>query len=76
MHMHILNLDCSMLIQRCLIFSTDEPFHLSYDIVGQVEGFICKKMRDRWMSIGWSRFKICICTQQRFHVHMIYSPYT
>jgi hypothetical protein len=35
-HVHILNLDCSMLIQRCLIFFTDEPSHLLYDIARKV----------------------------------------
>jgi hypothetical protein len=59
-------------------FFTDKPSHLLYDIVGQmrvVEGFICKKKScHHWMSIGRSRFKICICAQE-LHMHMIHSHF-
>jgi hypothetical protein len=38
-HMYILNLNCQMF--TC--FFSNEPFHLSYDIAGQVGMFIYKK---------------------------------
>jgi hypothetical protein len=47
-------------------FFTDKPSHHSYEIAGHVGGFICKKARDHWMSIGQSGFKMCICAQDTF----------
>jgi hypothetical protein len=38
-HIHILNLDCPMFIQRCSFF-IDEPFHLSYNVIQKVGGLI------------------------------------
>jgi hypothetical protein len=52
-------------------FSTDKFSHLSYDITGYLKvwwmgQFICKKVRHHWISIGWFRFKMCLCTHDIF----------
>jgi hypothetical protein len=62
--MHILNLNCSMIIQWCIILFTNELSLFWYAIVGHVrrEEFIYKKTKHKWTLNGLDlkyMYRIC-----------------